>query len=355
MKKNKKKFIIGISLVVIVLVVIVICFFLFSKKDKKVERIDTLQYGRIESADSFTKESLEKYKNTIIKDYKNYQEVIKHYGKTEDLKTEDFKKNDYLVVIAEMDYCGGTVNDIRKLDIQEKKVVVDIGINASCGPCAGEYYLFLVPVDKKKLDNKEIEYNYITENDRKCNPDVSYKPLIYLYPEEEMEITVQLGNKDKLTTTYPKYQNSWTVLAQSNGSLKDLNTNRTYYGLYWEGMNTETKGIREEGFVVKGEDTITFLEEKLKVLGLTEREANEFIIYWLPKMEHNEYNYIYFETMEEIEENMPLIISPKPDSIIRINMEYKKLDSKIEVKEQKLVTPKRAGFTVVEWGGTVIK
>ena len=59
--------------------------------------------------------------------------------------------------------------------------------------------------------------------------------------------------------------------------------------------------------------------------------------------------------MEEINNIMPLEFSKEPDSIIRILMQYKALDSKIEVKEQQLTTPERTGFTVVEWGGTEIK
>ena len=111
----------------------------------------------------------------------------------------------------------------------------------------------------------------------------------------------------------------------------------------------------EEGFVVKGEDTIKFLEEKLEILGLNEREANEFIIYWLPKLESNKYNFIRFQTEEEINNNMPLEITPKPDTIIRIVMEYKGLKEPIKVQKQQLQTPKRTGYTVVEWGGTEIK
>jgi hypothetical protein len=110
-----------------------------------------------------------------------------------------------------------------------------------------------------------------------------------------------------------------------------------------------------EGFVIKGEDTIAFLEEKLAMLGLSEREANEFIIYWLPKLEDNKYNFIRFETMEEINDNMPLDITPAPDTIIRVMMEFKGLNNKIDVKEQKIETPQRNGFVVVEWGGTEIK
>lgn len=64
---------------------------------------------------------------------------------------------------------------------------------------------------------------------------------------------------------------------------------------------------------------------------------------------------IRFQTKEEIEENMPLEINPNPDTVIRVMMEFKVLDEKIEVTEQKLETPKREGFVEVEWGGTEIK
>ncbi len=181
------------------------------------------------------------------------------------------------------------------------------------------------------------------------------KPMIYLYPTEEIEVEVKLLNEEKVTTTYPKYNDSWNVLAKPNGDLIDLETGRFLYGLYWEGINTNSLSKIEEGFVVKSEDTIEFLEEKLEILGLTEREANEFIIYWLPKLEKNKYNFIRFESIEEIDNNMPLEITPKPDTVIRIAMEYKKLDKEIKVVEQELTSPVREGFVVVEWGGTEIK
>ncbi|MBO7717932.1 hypothetical protein J6S37_00335, partial [Candidatus Saccharibacteria bacterium] len=93
----------------------------------------------------------------------------------------------------------------------------------------------------------------------------------------------------------------------------------------------------------------------LTILGLNEREAEEFIVYWLPKMKENEWNYVRFASSEEIEESMPLYISPKPDVTIRVLMLTKKLDNPIEVEEQILgAAPERNGFTVVEWGGSVI-
>lgn len=52
---------------------------------------------------------------------------------------------------------------------------------------------------------------------------------------------------------------------------------------------------------------------------------------------------------------MPLNVEPNPDTTIRVLMTYKGLKEPIDIKEQKLVTPNREGFTVVEWGGTEIK
>ena len=109
--------------------------------------------------------------------------------------------------------------------------------------------------------------------------------------------------------------------------------------------------MTDEGFVVRGEDTAAFLEEKLAILGLTDREAEEFIVYWLPKMEKNKFNYIRFATKKEIEEYMPLKVTPTPDTTIRVAMVAKALDEPIEIKEQKLESVMRKGFTVVEWGG----
>lgn len=181
------------------------------------------------------------------------------------------------------------------------------------------------------------------------------KPVIYLYPEEENEISVKLGNADKLTSVYPEYNNGWTVIAYPDGTLVDEKTGREYYSLYYESENTKEYDGLKDGFVVKNEDIVKFLEEKLSILGLNDKEAEEFIIYWLPKLQQNEYVYFRFQTMKEIEENMPLIISPKPDTMIRVMMEWKGLDKYVEVQEQELTQVNREGFTVVEWGGTEIK
>lgn len=207
--------------------------------------------------------------------------------------------------------------------------------------------------------NRKIHINIPNESstsqqDRDRDIFTPMKPIIYLYPEEETELTVRLGNPDKVVCSYPKYKDGWNVVSKPDGTMIDIETQRELYSLYWEGKEMPSQETNE-GFVIKGEDTISFLEEKLKILGLNEREAEEFIIYWLPQMQDNKYNYIRFATMEEINEYMPLEISKNPDTLIRILMEFKPLEEYKEVEEQKLIpVTERTGFTVVEWGGSKI-
>lgn len=97
-----------------------------------------------------------------------------------------------------------------------------------------------------------------------------------------MNVTVTFEKPENLTTTYPKYESSWNVLAKTNGDLYDKN-GRYYYGLYWEeDLNHEVNF--NEGFYVNGKNAIEFLESKLSIIGLTERESNEFICLYLKKM-----------------------------------------------------------------------
>lgn len=176
------------------------------------------------------------------------------------------------------------------------------------------------------------------------------KPVIYLYPEAKIDVNVKLDYpKDKLTYTYPAYNSGWNVTAYPDGRLTDKTGNEYYY-LFWEGDKVIDWDF-SKGFVVKAEDTETFLQEKLKFLGLNARERNDFITYWAPEMRHNPYNLITF-SKEQYEDLAPLAVTPAPDTMLRVHMVYKACDASTKVEPQVLETVKREGFTVVEWGGT---
>lgn len=89
-------------------------------------------------------------------------------------------------------------------------------------------------------------------------------------------------------------------------------------------------------------------------MGLTEDEMNEFIVYWLPLMEHNKYNLISFQS-DVYTDSAKLNITPTPDSMLRVFMAYVTLDNAIDIEPQQLNTFERKGFTVVEWGGSKVQ
>lgn len=185
------------------------------------------------------------------------------------------------------------------------------------------------------------------------NSSVSAKPVIYLYPEKEMQVSVKLKYNGKLLYTYPSYDSGWNVTAKPDGTLINSKDKREYSYLFWEGK-TDTKYDMSRGFVVKGKDTAAFLQDKLSEMGLTPKEYNEFIVYWLPKMQDNPYNLITFQG-KSYTDSAKLKVEPKPDSVLRVFMAYKKLNKPVEVEEPDIKRYYRRGFTVVEWGGTEVK
>lgn len=175
------------------------------------------------------------------------------------------------------------------------------------------------------------------------------KPVIYLYPEEPTDCTVTV-DYDAFTYTYPTYGSGWKVTAYPDGRLINLADGSEHYYLFWEG-GKRIDWEFESGFVVKGSDTESFLREKLAYLGLTPREYNDFITYWVPRMQDSPYNLITFAG-EQYEQLAPLTVTPTPDSVLRVHMVYQSLEEPVEIPEQQLQPFQRTGFTVVEWGGT---
>ena len=183
---------------------------------------------------------------------------------------------------------------------------------------------------------------------------VAEKPVIHLSPTEETDINVRLALNGDLTVSYPAYPtDGWTVTASPDGTLTDEN-GRTYDSLFWEAA-LDAEYDLSAGFCVKGEDTAAFLEESLSTLGLTDEEANAFIVYWLPRMQNNAYNLISFQTTAYTDA-AALEITPAPDTVIRVFMTWQAQDNEIEIPTQTLpAAPAREGFTVIEWGGAEIK
>ena len=284
-------------------------------------------------------------------DYPNHKHFLSHVKKMNnwfcDSCKQNFndKNNSYYCSLCDYDICYKCSNDKSnvtntKLFMNKKKEENKINNNNSiCGKSCQVY-----------------NYNscsYRPYNTKQCIKTTTRKPVIYLYPEKEMDISVQLImnlDNNKYTTIYPKFNggnNIWNIHAKPNGDI--LIKDKKYPYLFWEADSYFIEDMNE-GFIVKDENAEKFLEEKLKILGLNYKESTDFITFWLPILMKNKLSLCQFQT-EKFFNDYQLNVTPKPNTMIRIFLFIKKIDSVLDIKEQKLESNERKGFTVIEWGG----
>ena len=197
--------------------------------------------------------------------------------------------------------------------------------------------------------------------------DAVMKPVIYLYDDEpgrEVHTGLKLHASEMLymwpeagTTEGQEY--GWDMTTSEDGTLYDEDGNEYSY-IFWEASDYGDHSF-EQGFCVKGSDTAEFLREKLKEIGLTPREYNEFIVFWLPKMQDNAYNIIRFEGVDpkdDYNQHFELSVNDGEkelaDSMLRVFMVWQASDTYQEIEPQEFQEFERNGFTVVEWGGTEV-
>ncbi|MCG9881339.1 MAG: carboxypeptidase-like regulatory domain-containing protein [Bacteroidia bacterium] len=295
------------------------------------------------------KKTISSYENksTIVVNCKNSSVPASYItGKVTDINTQ-----------KEIFNARAVLRDLKTLQVIEGVLTDEHGNFKLSNISLGQYNL---RIEHEGCDDVDINLNF--DEHRTCLAEIKLalytmkpeKPIIYLYPEQRQKINVKLDYEGTLSHSYPKYYgDGWTVTAEPNGTLWDEN-NQEYYALFWESHSSK-QIIPQDGFIVAGKETASFLEEKLAYLGLNRREANEFIMYWLPRMENIAYNLIHFAGTE-YEEQAELEIRPKPETIIRVMMLTQPLKSKIDYPKQDLTKLKktRKGFTVVEWGGSTI-
>ncbi len=220
-------------------------------------------------------------------------------------------------------------------------------------------------------DNLDTIYGQSDEDDNTVTePDYGIgggkrKPAIYIYGEDT-RVHVELELKDdEMSVLWPAAEQngnaySWDVTAAENGTLTDSEGTEYSY-LFWETDSYDMVSF-EKGFCVPGSDTAEFLWTELKEIGLSDKEANEFIVYWLPLMQDNDYNLISFEGLDASDDynrDYALRVTDEngkaADSMLRVMMIWKALDEPEDIEPQSFTGFERSGLTVVEWGGSEVK
>lgn len=208
------------------------------------------------------------------------------------------------------------------------------------------------------------------------------KPVIYLYPKTPTTVRVSFKNAVQLTTHIPAYsygdRKGWAVRVEPDGTLHDVSDEaedvdcdiyedahvgseyaleacekNEYPYIYWAGNTFEKYPNMKEGFVVKANKLKQTLEDKLEQIGLSEKEVNDMVEYWYPEMIKNKTPYYRISFMQTAVLNkfIPMNVIPKPDTTIRVFLDWEPLSSFKVVAPQILTKTSRTGFTYVEWGG----
>ncbi len=182
------------------------------------------------------------------------------------------------------------------------------------------------------------------------------KPVIYLYPIKKTLVNVSLTVPGTIPVSIPHYpSDGWeNIEAYPDGHF--IYQGNSYNELFYESSISKTT-LPDSGIVTSISSMTTTLTTLATKLGLNERETNELVAYWMPRL--NALNSPYFVVSIFSPEAKQIIdkitINPKPDTMIEFIMYFKPLANPVVIKQLQLppTPPVRQGFTAVEWGGII--
>ena len=109
--------------------------------------------------------------------------------------------------------------------------------------------------------------------------------------------------------------------------------------------------VYRQGWIVAKGDLEGWFSANLPLLRLNEKEKAQFMEYWLERLSESAYYELKLLSSEFLAEHATLIITPQPDTLIRVIFTFKPLDELKAMEAPVIETPEREGFVVLEWGG----
>lgn len=177
-------------------------------------------------------------------------------------------------------------------------------------------------------------------------------PTLYFYSSDLLNVSITTNSPVSYSDPLI-FGTAWNIISYPNGTIEQNRSVRS--GLYYEYDKSKVKFDEPAtGFVIKSTDWKNFISNNLsKKLALNQKETESLI---------NEVNNALFGKKEtpyikislidktELNNKLPLAISPKPDNFYRINLFVKPLGKSENIPKQIINPIKREGFTVVELG-----
>ncbi|MBK8805626.1 MAG: hypothetical protein IPO21_02805 [Bacteroidales bacterium] len=173
------------------------------------------------------------------------------------------------------------------------------------------------------------------------------KPNIYIYPSEQIDLTVKLNFPmgGKVVASIPDYGKGWNITVDTSGMI-----NNTYSFLFYESKQPDI-WQRSYGWNVQTDKLESFFRQNMTDYGFKGREIEDFIEYWIPRLNDYTSYSIYPQTQSLIEEVIQLDFSKQPENILRL---FYVVEGSNQLKDNLTIPTidsfKREGYFATEWG-----
>lgn len=107
------------------------------------------------------------YQDKILKNFNEYQELVRTYQITEDLTENDFKQNYYLASFQDYDTCAEKKMKTVTLTQNTDSIDITYKIYNKCGLCKKHTALHLIKIEPVN-EEVRINYNYEYESELNC-------------------------------------------------------------------------------------------------------------------------------------------------------------------------------------------
>lgn len=176
---------------------------------------------------------------------------------------------------------------------------------------------------------------------------VVYKPNLYIYPTEELNLSIKIDfpNGGRILESIPEYKNGWDISVKPNGKINDI-----YEYLFYE-YKVPDLTQKIYGWLITREGLKEFFENNMSLSGFNEKEIKDFTDYWIPLLKDYRYYEIYPQYINTLEKMSIISFSKEPKNIFRMQYIIRGRDNKnISLQNPIVETAKREGYFSVEWG-----
>jgi hypothetical protein len=200
-------------------------------------------------------------------------------------------------------------------------------------------------------------YIIISTPFQSCRPDdeddgcdsciIALKPNIYIYPNEQSDLSVKLSfpKGGWVVASEPEYGTGWNFNVDTAGLI-----NNTYSFLFYESTQPDVWQINF-GWILQTDSLELFFRQNMAEYGFKGSEIDDFIEYWIPRLDDYLFYLIYPQTKSIIDDVIQLDFSKQPENILRLFYVIKgqnQLQDKLTVPT--IESFKREGYFVTEWG-----